>query len=61
MEANLQPGDRVDAVSGDFTNFKDGTVVEVIGDNAQVTFDIFGRVAGPVSIPLECLRKAQPQ
>jgi transcription antitermination factor NusG len=57
MEPNLKPGDRVDAVSGDFTNFKDGTVVAINGNMAHVTFEIFGRVAGPVSIPVECLQK----
>ena len=46
-------------MSGDFTNFRDGLVVAVDGDVAEVTFEIFGRVAGPVAIPVDCLRKRE--
>jgi transcription antitermination factor NusG len=46
----------VDVVSGDFVNFRNGRVVRIEGESAVVTFEIFGRIAGPVSIPLASLR-----
>jgi transcription antitermination factor NusG len=54
---NLQSGDRVDVIGGNFINFKDGHVVEIEGESARVTFEIFGRVAGPVLIPVRYLQK----
>ena len=56
MDAKFHPGDRVDVVGGVFANFQGGIVVECDGQVATVTFNIFGRVAGPVAIPVECLR-----
>ena len=54
----IEPGAYVDVVRGDFVNFRNGSVIRIEGDSAVVTFEIFGRVAGPVSIPLTSLRLA---
>ena len=58
MDGPIVPGAYVDVVSGDFVNFRNGRVVRIEGDSAVITFEIFGRVAGPVSILLTSLRLA---
>ena len=61
MKTDLRPGDRVDVVRGDFANFRNGVVVAISGKTAQVTFEIFGRVTGPVAIPTNCLEPVREQ
>jgi len=60
MEPNLQPGDEVDVTQGDFANFR-ATVERIDGNIAEVLFSIFGKVHGPIRIPVELLRKIEPQ
>jgi transcription antitermination factor NusG len=56
MDLHFQVGDSVDVIRGDFAGFREGIVVDVEGELASIRFDIFGRAAGPVMIPLSCLR-----
>ena len=58
MAGRIEPGQYVDVVNGDFVNFRNGRVVRIEGESAVVTFEVFGRIAGPVSIPLSSLRMA---
>lgn len=58
MKEQLQPGDQVEVIQGDYSNFR-GTIESVEAPFALVRFAIFGRVHDPIQIPLEFLRQVE--
>jgi len=58
MTDQLKPGDQIEVTDGDFANFR-GELESIDGNTANIWIPVFGRVHGPIQIPLEFVRKAE--